>query len=153
MRLTLAVVGSPRDPALASAIRSYEARAAHYWPLHVTEVREAPARARGVDEVRAAEAERLRTAVGAARYWVCTEDGAAHDSAGFARWLQGLREAARDVAICVGGAFGLDRGFIAGAAGRLSLAPFTMPHELARLVLTEQIYRAGTLVRGEPYHK
>jgi 23S rRNA (pseudouridine1915-N3)-methyltransferase len=153
MRFTIAVVGAPRDAALASAISDYETRAARYWPLQVVEVREAPARGRTVDEIRGLEAERLRAACGSAAIWVCTEGGTAYDSASFAQWMQGLREAARDVAICIGGAFGVDRGLIASAAGRLALAPFTVPHEMARLILGEQLYRAGTLVRGEPYHK
>jgi 23S rRNA (pseudouridine1915-N3)-methyltransferase len=153
MRFTIAVVGAPRDAALASAIEEYERRAARYWPLQVVAVREAPARGRSVDEVRALEAERLRAACGTAAIWVCTEGGTAHSSASFAQWMQQLREAARDIAICIGGAFGLDRPLIAASAGRLALAPFTVPHELARLILAEQLYRAGTLVRGEPYHK
>jgi 23S rRNA (pseudouridine1915-N3)-methyltransferase len=71
----------------------------------------------------------------------------------FAAWLQGEREAARDVAFMIGGAFGLSDAVRDGAGIRLSLAPWTLPHELARLVLAEQLYRAGTIVRGEPYHK
>ena len=71
----------------------------------------------------------------------------------FAAWLQAEREGARDVAFVIGGAFGLDRRLVDGAHLRLSLAPWTLPHEMARLVLAEQLYRAGTIVRGEPYHK
>lgn len=153
MKLVLAVVGSPRDAALAAAIADYETRAVRYWPLQVVEVREGSAKGRSVDDTRAREAEHLKAAIGAMSYWVCTEGGVDHTSEQFAQWLQRARESARDVAICIGGAFGLDRTFIAGAAGRLALAPFTMPHELARLVLTEQVYRAGTILRGEPYHK
>ena len=71
----------------------------------------------------------------------------------FARWLQELREKARDVAILIGGAFGLSAEVRSRATVSLSLAPWTLPHELARLVLAEQLYRAGTIIRGEPYHK
>ena len=53
----------------------------------------------------------------------------------------------------IGGAFGLADQLRDNAQIRLSLAPWTLPHELARLVLAEQLYRAGTIVRGEPYHK
>jgi len=74
-------------------------------------------------------------------------------SEAFARWLQGTRESARDVAFAIGGAYGLSEELRGRARLRLSLAPWTLPHELARLVLAEQLYRAGTIVRGEPYHK
>ncbi len=153
MRFTIAVVGAPRDAALATAIREYEARAARYWPLRVVEVRDVPARGRSVDAVRSLEGDRLRAATADAALWCCTEGGTPMTSAGFADWMQALRESARDVAICIGGAFGLAQPLLDAAVGRLALAPFTLPHELARLVLAEQLYRAGTVVRGEPYHK
>jgi 23S rRNA (pseudouridine1915-N3)-methyltransferase len=53
----------------------------------------------------------------------------------------------------IGGAFGLGDAVRQRASTTLALAPWTLPHELARLVLVEQLYRAGTIVRGEPYHK
>ena len=53
----------------------------------------------------------------------------------------------------IGGAFGLPDDVRARGTRTIQLAPFTLPHELARLVLAEQLYRAGTIVRGEPYHK
>ena len=71
----------------------------------------------------------------------------------FAAWLQRLREQARDVAIVIGGAFGLGAVIKQRASHSLALAPWTLPHEVARLVLAEQLYRAGTILRGEPYHK
>jgi 23S rRNA (pseudouridine1915-N3)-methyltransferase len=74
-------------------------------------------------------------------------------SSKFAAFVQDARERARDLAFVIGGAHGLAESFIAAAQTRLALAPWTLPHELARLVLAEQLYRAGTIVRGEPYHK
>ena len=63
------------------------------------------------------------------------------------------RDRAQDVAFVVGGAYGLDAALRSRSSMVLSLAAWTLPHELARLVLAEQLYRAGTLLRGEPYHK
>jgi 23S rRNA (pseudouridine1915-N3)-methyltransferase len=57
------------------------------------------------------------------------------------------------LSFAIGGAHGLDRAVLERARFRVSLSPMTLPHELARLVLTEQLYRVGTLLRGEPYHK
>lgn len=154
MRLVVAVVGKPRHRALATAIEEYEQRAARYWPLDVQEVREEPARNTPVDQVRDREAERLRARVSpGTRLVACDETGRSMDSAEFARWLQAEREGGRDVAFLIGGAFGLAPSLRAQAPLALSLAPWTLPHELARLILAEQLYRAGTISRGEPYHK
>lgn len=154
MRVLVVVVGKPREPGLAAAIEEFERRAARYWPLEVHEVREEPARGASADLVREREGERLLTKVppGAAIV-ACDVDGAAMRSDAFAQWLQRTRESARSVALMIGGAFGLSDAVRARAKSRLSLASWTMPHELARLVLAEQLYRAGTIVRGEPYHK
>lgn len=143
MRFRVVAVGKPRAP-LADAIAEYEQRAARYWPIEVREVKEAT-----VDK----EWERLREAAGAGTLVLCDETGTARASADFAAWLTALREAAKDVAFVIGGAAGLPDGARQQAHHRISLAPWTLPHEVARLVLAEQLYRAGTIVRGEPYHK
>ena len=62
-------------------------------------------------------------------------------------------EASPGVAFAIGGAFGLGEPVLARARVRLSLSDMTLPHEMARLFLAEQLYRAGTILRGEPYHK
>ena len=154
MRVLVIVVGKPREPGLAAAIEEFETRAARYWPLDVHEVREEPARGASADLVREREGERLLGKVPAgADVVACDVDGAAMSSDAFAQWLQRTRESARSVALLVGGAYGLSDAVRTRAKTRLSLAPWTLPHELARLVLAEQLYRAGTIVRGEPYHK
>jgi 23S rRNA (pseudouridine1915-N3)-methyltransferase len=152
MRIVVAVVGKPRDAALAAAIREYETRAARYWPLEVREVREISGRSN--DQVRDKEAERLADVIPAGAHVVaCERDGRDMTSEEFAAWVQLRREDARDLAFVIGGAFGLGEVIQRMTATRLSLAPWTLPHELARLVLAEQLYRAGTIVRQEPYHK
>lgn len=157
MQFVVAVVGKPRDANLAGAIHEYELRAGRYWPLHIQEVREEPARAGSsgqLEIVRDREAQRLVAAIpSGAEVVACDARGRTLTSEQFAAWLQTLRERARDVAIVIGGAFGLGRPVLDKAATTLSLAPWTLPHELARLVLAEQLYRAGTIIRGEPYHK
>lgn len=153
MRLVVAVVGKPRHAALREAILDYESRAARYWPLEVHEVREENAGALSPAEVMSREAKRLSEKIPAgSRVIACDATGGTRTSEQFAEMLQKNRESARSVAFVIGGAFGLDRTALV-AAEWISLAPFTLPHELARLVLAEQLYRAGTIVRSEPYHK
>lgn len=154
MRLVVAVVGKARNAALGEAIRDYETRAARYWPLDVHEVREERASGGSVDRVREREGARLSERVPArAQTVACDIGGRSLDSSQFAELLQSARESDRDLAFLIGGAFGLAPDVAARSSMRLALAPWTLPHEIARLVLAEQIYRAGTIVRGEPYHK
>ncbi len=155
MKVIVAAVGKPRDAALAAAIREYEQRAAHYWPLETVEVKEEPARG-GITPalVMQREGERVSAKLPKSALLVlCDPRGEQYDSARFAEWLQQVRERAQDVVFVIGGAFGIGEELRQGPHRRLTLAPWTLPHELARLVLAEQLYRAGTLLRGEPYHK
>jgi len=154
MRLVVAAVGKPRDRHLAAAILEYETRATRYWPLTVVEVREASTKGMSAAETRRREGERLveRLPEGAL-VLACDERGDRLPSAEFASLLTSARDAARDVAFVIGGAYGLDDVVRHAASRSLQLAPWTLPHELARLVLAEQLYRAGTIARGEPYHK
>jgi 23S rRNA (pseudouridine1915-N3)-methyltransferase len=154
VRIVVAVVGKPRDAGLAAAIHDYETRAARYWPLDVREVREESGRSLAADQVRAREGERLAAVLPAGAHVVsCELGGVAMTSEAFAQWVQRRREEAKDLAFVVGGAHGLGDAVMHVANTRLALAPWTLPHEIARLVLAEQLYRAGTIVRREPYHK
>jgi 23S rRNA (pseudouridine1915-N3)-methyltransferase len=155
MKLVVAAVGKPRDAALAAAIRQYEERAAHYWPLEIVEVKEEPARGLAPALVMQREAMRLRERLPAAGTLVLCQPsgGRSFTSEAFAAFLQEHRERAQDLAFVIGGAFGIGEALTERPHRALSLAPWTLPHELARLVLMEQIYRAGTIGRGEPYHK
>ena len=155
MKVVIAAVGRP-GKLLLPAIREYETRAGRYWKLFVSEVKaERAGDHRPVTDVRREEAERLRGAAPAGAETVAlTRSGDAWSSEALARYLgeMALRGGTGAVFL-IGGAFGLDRTLLKEATHRVSLSPMTMPHDLARLVLAEQLYRAGTIVRGEPYHK
>ena len=81
------------------------------------------------------------------------ERGTVLDSPAFARLIGQARDAGRDLTFVLGGDEGLDAEVRERAWKVVSLSAMTLPHRLARLVLMEQIYRAFTLLRGEPYHK
>jgi 23S rRNA (pseudouridine1915-N3)-methyltransferase len=76
-------------------------------------------------------------------------DGQALDSIGLARFIEERRMSRRDLCFVIGGAFGVD---VENADHRLSLGPMTLPHQLARVVLLEQLFRAHKIIAGEPYH-
>jgi len=154
VRVVIAAVGKPRDRHLAAAIDDYETRAARYWPLDVVEVREASGRGISPELAKEKEGERILERLPAAvALVVCDEHGDRLTSAEFATLVNAARDRAKDIAFVIGGAFGLADSLRSRATRAIQLAPWTLPHEMARLVLAEQLYRAGTIVRGEPYHK
>jgi 23S rRNA (pseudouridine1915-N3)-methyltransferase len=75
--------------------------------------------------------------------------GRTYDSVAFARWLEDRRQAGRDVCFVIGGADGIE---LERCDERLSFGPMTFPHQLARVLLVEQLYRAHKILAGEPYH-
>ena len=154
MKVIVAVVGKPRDRHLAAAIDDYETRLRHYFTLDVIEVREASGKGVPAEQVKDREGERLLEKIpAAAALFVCDERGDTMTSHQFAECMGKLRDAARDVAFIIGGAFGLPDAVRTRSTRTIQLAPWTVPHEMARLILAEQLYRAGTILRGEPYHK
>jgi 23S rRNA (pseudouridine1915-N3)-methyltransferase len=140
---------------MAQAIRDYETRAGHYFTLEPIEVQTARAGSSDPTRVKRDEAEALlRRLPDDAETFALTRTGKAIDTRHLAERLQRIGTyGPGGVAFVIGGAFGLDESVIERCRHRLSLSRFTLPHELARLVLAEQLYRAGTLLRGEPYHK
>ena len=155
MKITLLVVGKA-GARVAEAVAEFERRAARYWSLDVVEVKEERA-SKGLTEtqIRSAESARLLEKVPAgAEIVALTRTGATWNSNQFADYLQRLAvEGRAGAAFVIGGALGLSDELIARAGRQLSISSMTLTHELARLILTEQLYRAGTIVRGEPYHK
>lgn len=141
---------------LEEPIREYETRASRYWKLDTVAVpAEKSSRNRPVAEVMAGEAERIRGAIpDGAELVTLTRTGTRWSSRKLASYLNGLAvSGSAGAALVIGGAHGLDPELLGEARHRISLSSMTLPHDLARLVLAEQIYRAGTIVRGEPYHK
>jgi 23S rRNA (pseudouridine1915-N3)-methyltransferase len=148
----LLAVGRLR-PYYREAYDDYLRRIGKYLKVRDAEVREA-SRAPTESAQRAEEAERLRrhlrpgtTVVALAR------TGEGWSSAQLAARLERWRMEARPLAFVIGGSRGLAPDLVAGAAARWSLGPLTLPHELARVVVAEQLYRGMTILRGEPYHK
>jgi len=103
----------------------------------------------------AEEADRLRAALRPRqRLVVLAVEGRPWSSPVIAEKLKTWMESGlTGVAFALGSAEGLDPAFVAAADDRWSFGPLTLPHDLARVVLWEQLYRAGTILRGEPYHK
>ena len=110
---------------------------------------------RRVPDVRKAEGRRLLERVARGSQIVAlTRTGDAWSSEALSKLLQDLAvQGGPDQAFLIGGALGLPDSLLRSADRRLQLSSFTLPHDVARLLLAEQLYRAGAIARGEPYHK
>lgn len=158
MRIVLAAVGSPGSGPMSEMISDYQQRAGRYFRFEVREVPAGGTAGRGAggdDGARPAEARRLVEAVPEELDWFAlTREGKGMSSRGLAAHLERMQTYGHPgAAFIVGGAGGLGREVLDRARYRLSLSPMTLPHELARLVMAEQLYRAGTIIAGEPYHR
>jgi 23S rRNA (pseudouridine1915-N3)-methyltransferase len=152
VELTLLAVGRLR-PFYRDACDEYARRLARYVRFREIEVREA-SRAPSVEAQREEEAGRFGGKLPAGGTVVAlTRSGAPWSSDEVARQIERWRIAARPVTLVIGGSHGLSPEFTTQSASRWSLGPLTLPHELARVVVMEQLYRGFTILRGEPYHK
>jgi len=152
MEVTLLAVGRLR-PYFREAGDDYARRLNRYLRVHEVEVREA-SRAGSVERQRAEEASRIRERLPARAVVVAlARAGSLWTSEGLAAALSRWREGARPLALIIGGSRGLDPALLSEADQQWSLGPLTLPHELARVVVLEQLYRACTILGGKPYHK
>jgi 23S rRNA (pseudouridine1915-N3)-methyltransferase len=155
MKILLVGVGRVRG-SLAEPMAEYEKRIGRYFSFESCEVREEPAR-RGtsLQRVRVEEGNRLLARVPRGLERVALHrEGLSWSSDRLAGYLSELGlSGTPGVAFLIGGAYGLSDEVLDNTDHRLSLSHFTLPHDLARLVFTEQLYRAGAILRGEPYHK
>lgn len=156
MRIVVIIVGKDRGDPIIDASDEYLRRLGHYFPAEVVEVKEEPAKkGRSLEVIKRAEADRIRRAIPAGAITIALDErGRAQRSEQLADKLERWQnEGTRTVALVIGGPNGLDADFLASARERWSLSSLTLPHRIARLVLLEQLYRAGTILRREPYHR
>ena len=134
MKCIVLAVGRLRAP-YADDVEHYGALLGHHTRLELVEVREDEQVERRIPD----------------RSFVVLLDsrGRTFDSVGFSRWLEDRRQAGLDLVFVVGGAYGLE---LERCDLRLSFGPMTLPHQLARVVLLEQLYRAHKILANEPYH-
>lgn len=153
VRLRVLSVGKDRSGLYAPAVEEYARRISRYVKLAVEEVPEAR-KAAGTPRARDEEGATLldRIADGE-RVVLLDERGREETSLEFARRVGAWVEGARDVTLVIGGSDGHGDAIRARATETISLSRLTMAHRLARLVLLEQVYRAFTILRREPYHK
>jgi 23S rRNA (pseudouridine1915-N3)-methyltransferase len=153
VRIRLLTVGRDRSGLFEPAVEEYARRLSHYCRFELVELKESKATfdpGRAVEE----EGKALLQRIGPTETVVALDAGGkALSSAAFAGQLGRFVSEGRDLAFCIGGTNGLSDAVKARARLVLSLSPMTFPHRLARVIAAEQLYRAFTLLRGEPYHR
>ena len=153
MGVRVLAVGRDRSGLYRPALEEYARRLGRYARFEVVEVPEARRHA-GTPRARDEEGESLLSRLREGeRLIVLDERGREPTSQELARRLGGWLSAGRDLCFALGGADGLSEAVKARADESLSLSRLTLAHRLARLVLLEQLYRAFTILRGEPYHR
>jgi 23S rRNA (pseudouridine1915-N3)-methyltransferase len=149
MQVIIAAIGRDRAGPGRELFEDYCKRAP--WPVRLTEI--AP-RTGPIDRRLDEEGARLLRAVPKGAVLVALdESGTLTDSAGFARRIGRWQEQAGVVVFAIGGADGLARTVRDQAKATLAFGRMTWPHRLVRVMLAEQIYRAGTILSGHPYHR
>ena len=142
MRLRLLMLGKTRRPELRAVFDDYVKRISRSAPVEVTEVRDAGAAIKRLDSDRAATAILLDAR------------GTPQDSEALARWLAEQRDrGTREIIFVCGDADGFPDALRKRITQKLSLSPMTYSHELARVMLAEQLYRAFAILSGSPYPK
>lgn len=155
MRLTLLTPGKLRAAYVKAGCEVFLERLQHYAPTRMVEVREEPAQ-KGIASlvIKRKEAERLLEKVPDGALLVALDEhGVGMKSTELAQWFGRHRDSGiRDVAFVIGGPLGLAPELMDRCTLKLKLSDMTLPHELVRLILLEQCYRAFTILQGEPYH-
>ena len=142
MRLRLILLGKTRRPELRALFDDYIKRIGRSCPVEVSEVRD------GAAAIRKLDAERARVA------FLLDASGKPLDSASLVRWLGEQRDrGTREIVFVCGDADGFSEDLRQRVTQRLSLSPMTYSHELARVMLAEQLYRALAVLSGSPYPK
>ena len=155
MKLRLLCVGRLSESYLRDGCALFQERLRHYLPLTVEELKEHKgaergARTKGVT----AEGDQLLARIPAGAFVIALDErGRALSSTGLAELLeQHMVAGSAEWVLIIGGAHGLSEGVRQRANLVLSLSAMTLPHQLVRLLLLEQLYRACTIIRNEPYH-
>lgn len=154
MKITLLVVGKTTDQRLVSLIEDYRQRLTHYVPFDLVVIPDLK-NTKGMSEAQIKTTEGneiLRYLTPSAEAVLLDEHGREFRSVEFADWLQKRMSSGRDLTFVIGGPYGFSSEVYQRANGKISLSQMTFSHQMVRLFTVEQLYRAMTILRNEPYH-
>ena len=154
MKITLLVVGKTTDERLTSLIDDYKQRLSHYVPFEFAVIPDLKnAKSLTNDQIKSAEGELiLRALTPGMDVILLDEHGREYRSVEFADFLQKKMSSGKDLTLVIGGPYGFSKEVYQRANGKLSMSQMTFSHQMIRIMAIEQIYRAMTILRNEPYH-
>ncbi len=155
MHLTLLTVGKTDIPWVRDGLEMYISRLKHYVPFELREIPELKGvSALSREQIKEREGELiLKQLKPSDEVILLDEHGREYRSVELADWLgRRLSASGRDLVFVIGGAYGFSDAVYGRAGGKLSLSKMTFSHQLVRTIFAEQLYRAFTILRGEPYH-
>ena len=154
MRITLLVVGKTADPHIQALIDEYQQRLKHYVPFDFVVVSDVKnAKSLSEEQLKSAEGEAILSRLTPAMEVILLDEhGREFRSIEYADWLQKKMGSGKDLTLVIGGAYGFSKAVYDRANGKLSLSQMTFSHQMIRIMAIEQLYRAMTILRGEPYH-
>jgi 23S rRNA (pseudouridine1915-N3)-methyltransferase len=154
MKTELILVGKTTDKHFQAGIDDYASRIAHYMPFGITVIPELKS-TKSLTEEQQKQAEGdliMKLLQPSDTVVLLDEHGREMRSVELAHWLEQKRNTARRLVFVIGGPYGFSPAVYARADEQLSLSKLTFSHQMVRLVFTEQLYRACTIIKGEPYH-
>lgn len=154
MKITLLVNGKTTDTRIRTLIDEYRQRLIHYVPFEFVVLPDLKnAKSLTEEQVKTAEGEAiLRYLTPSMDVLLLDEHGREFRSIEFADFLQRKMSAGRDLVLIIGGPYGFSKPVYDRANGKISLSRMTFSHQMIRIMAIEQIYRAMTILRNEPYH-
>ena len=154
MKTELILVGKTNDKHFVAGIKDYTERIGHYMPFEIKVIPELKnTKSISEEQQKQREGELILKQVQSSDTLVLLDEhGIEHRSVEFAAWLQKKQQTARRLVFVIGGPYGFSEDVYARANEKISLSRMTFSHQMVRLVFTEQIYRACTIIKGEPYH-
>jgi len=154
MKTLLILVGKTVNKHFAAGIDDYAGRISHYMPFEIVTIPELR-NTKNLSEEQQKTSEGdliLRQIQSSDTVVLLDEHGKELRSIEYARWLEQKQQSARRLVFVIGGPYGFSDAVYARANEKLSLSKMTFSHQMVRLIFTEQLYRACTIIKGEPYH-
>lgn len=154
MKTALILVGKTNDTHLQAIINDYAERITHYMPFEIIVIPELKnTKSLSEEQQKVREGELIMKQLTAQDTVILLDErGKQYRSLEFAKWIEKQQLTARRLVFIIGGPYGFSSTIYDRANGKISLSMMTFSHQLVRTIFTEQLYRACTIIKGEPYH-